>query len=317
MSPPPAANKEDDDLQDDEDPPPAVNDSEVDLEEKNDISAISISSETDDSEDIDEEGWFLDDEGFLQNANGSGAGPKLLSRWMVQHDEYQKLLHKDSRTFDEELRFDFLFSKFSGDTIAARAIRYANYSPPHNSSAVDSFATAADATSSSGDLEEFNDTSELRNLSARSVSFSDLRYTWTKKEREQWMKTPEEPRPGKRTCAAANLSGASSSPSPSLAESSKARKKRVKKLRDEEDVSKEDLGKKFQDVAAIEDLEKKFRMPDLSASPDTTIDLVSSMDSDDSGPSVVSVEFNVITKDVSESEGQKKDKNPSVVILNP
>ena len=151
-----------------------------------------VNSDTDSNiEDLDEAEMTINDDGLIIRRGEDevhSAGPKLIRRWKRQYQRFQELLCI-LRDDEEEEEFNYLFEKFTGDSLAARVINRMNTST----------ATAADATSSTGDLSDFDDSNPRRSLisqktfdlTQRSVSFTDLRYGWTKKEREMWMNLEE------------------------------------------------------------------------------------------------------------------------------
>ena len=125
----------------------------------------------------------------------------------------------------------------------------------------DTLVSNATASSSTGDLTDLQDSSPRTDLSERSVSFTDLRYKWTKEERKAWReevvfayqdKTPAASR--KRSCTLADLSGSSGSPE---ATNSRSRKKKVKKVSLDGpnlfSTAKEDLDEKLAEAFSDED----------------------------------------------------------------
>ena len=122
----------------------------------------------------------------------------------------------------------------------------------------DTLVSNATASSSTGDLTDLQDSSPRTDLSERSVSFTDLRYKWTKEERKAWREEvvfayQDKAASRKRSCTLADLSGSSGSPEAN----SRSRKKKVKKVSLDGpnlfSTAKEDLDEKLAKAFSDED----------------------------------------------------------------
>ena len=90
-----------------------------------------VNSDTDSNiEDLNEAEMTINDDGLIIRRGEDevhSAGPKLIRRWKRQYQRFQELLCI-LRDDEEEEEFNYLFEKFTGDSLAARVINRMNTS---------------------------------------------------------------------------------------------------------------------------------------------------------------------------------------------